>query len=313
MSVGALQEVLTPIAPRARRRARALPRPLVPYALLAPAAALLAAFVVVPALLAFALALYDWDVLAGVTTFVGLDNYARVLGSHELLNAVKNTLLYALMTVPTTLGLGLAVALAIDALAHGRAFWRAVYFLPVASTLVAMAVVWRWLFYPESGFVDVVLGGLAGVDGWLTSTSLALPALAVVGNWQGVGFAAVIFLAGLSGVPRHLLEAARLDGAGAWQRFRHVLVPALGPATVFAAIIATTSALRVFEQVQVMTEGDPLGSTETLTFLLWRRGIDYLDLGGGAVVTVVLFVVVLAFTAGQLRTFGRRLEEAGSR
>ncbi|MGI8305849.1 carbohydrate ABC transporter permease [Saccharopolyspora hattusasensis] len=290
-----------------------LPGRLEPFVLISPAIAFLLLFVVVPAVLAFAIALFHWSPLSGRSTFVGLDNYTRVLTSPTLLNALGNTLLYAVMTVPTSVAGGLLVAVGINALSRGRVFWRAVYFLPMAAVLVAMAAAWRWIFYPESGLFDQTLGAVLGRTGWLSSADLSLLGLAIVGNWHNIGYVAVIFLAGLTGVRRDLHEAAVLDGAGAWQRFWHVTWPAISPATVFAIVISTTSALRMFETAQVMTRGGPGESTSTLAYLLWQQGIRNVDFGSAAVTTVVLFLLCLLVTAWQMRSFGTRLEKAGSR
>ncbi|MEU8149795.1 sugar ABC transporter permease [Nonomuraea sp. NPDC048901] len=295
-------------APRVR-----LPNRLEPAALLSPATGLLLLFVALPAVLAFAIALFDWSPLSGQITFVGIDNYARVLTSPALLNALGNTLLYTLMTVPTSVAGGLLVAVGINALTRGQAIWRAIYFLPTAAVLVAMAAAWRWIFYPESGLFDHVFGGLIGRTGWLSSSDLALAGLAIVGNWQNIGYNAVIFLAGLTGVRKDLQEAALLDGAGAWHRFWHVSWPAIAPATVFTIVISTTSALRMFETTQVMTRGGPGENTTTLAHLLWQQGIRNVDFGSAAVTTVVLFLLCLLVTAWQMRGFGTRLEKAGSR
>jgi multiple sugar transport system permease protein len=284
-----------------------------PYALVAPLVLLLVVFVILPAVLAIGLSLYDWNLLTGERVFAGLDNWRQVLSSQELRSGLVNTVAYVLLVVPPSMILGLLTALAIHALARGAAFWRAVYFLPVASTIVAMSVVWRWMFYPATGLWDVTVGRWTGTRGWLQSLDLALPALAVVGNWKTIGFVTVIFLAGLAGVPGQLHEAARLDGAGPWSRFWHVSWPALGPATLFALLITTITAFRVFDEVRIMTDGGPAGATETLTYLLWRRGIDFRDVGGGAVLTVLLLVLLVLLTAGQLRSFGKRLEESGRR
>ncbi|MFC7328294.1 carbohydrate ABC transporter permease [Marinactinospora rubrisoli] len=296
--------------PAARLR---LPARLEPFALVTPAIALLLLFVVVPAVLAFAIALFHWSPLSGRSTFVGLDNYVRILTSGTLRTAVGNTLLYAVLTVPTSVAGGLVVAVGINALTRGRTFWRAVYFLPMAAVLVAMAAAWRWIFYPESGLFDQTVGGLLGRTGWLSSSDLALPGLAIVGNWQNIGYVAVIFLAGLTGVRKDLHEAAMLDGANAWQRFWHVTWPAISPATVFAIVISTTSALRMFETAQVMTRGGPGESTTTLSYLLWQQGVRNVDFGSAAVTTVVLFLLCLLVTAWQMRGFGTRLEKAGTR
>jgi len=309
--VAGVRERLQPVTFPGRRFR--LTRHLEPYALISPAVGLLLVFVILPAVLAFAIALFRWSALSGTVTFVGLDNYIRVLTDPTLRTALVNTLLYAVLTVPTSVAGGLLVAVGINALTRGRTFWRAVYFLPMAAVLVAMAAAWRWIFYPESGLFDQTVGAVVGRTGWLISGDLALAGLAVVGNWQNIGYVAVVFLAGLSGVRKDLHEAAILDGAGAWQRFWHVTWPAISPATVFAIVISTTSALRMFETAQVMTRGGPANGTTTLAYLLWQQGIRNVDLGSAAVTTVVLFVLCLLVTTWQMRGFGSRLEKAGSR
>lgn len=314
--VGGIGDAVDPVPraplpePRPRRRLDPRWHPLV---LLSPALALIVVFTVLPAIAVFVLSFTNWDFLFGTTDWVGLENFRRVLPNPELSRAIKNTFIYTAITVPTSVVLGLLVALGIHSLTRGKGWWRALYFLPVVSTLVASSVAWRWLFFPRTGLVDSTIGEVTGWTGWLNSLDLALPATAVVGIWAMVGYNAVLFLAGLAGVPAHLHEAAKLDGASAWSRFWHVTWPALGPATLFVLVINLTFSLQAFETIIVLTQGGPLGHTETLLFVLWRRGIDFLDIGGGSVVALVLLVIVLAATFVQMRTFGRRLEEAGSR
>jgi multiple sugar transport system permease protein len=297
----------------ARRRRSSLPARSTPYVLISPALLLLGAFVVLPTALVVVLALFRIDLLTGAADFVGLANVQTVLGSDELRLGLLNTATYALLTVPTTVTAGLVIALAINALTHGRTFWRAVFFLPYAATLVAMAAVWRWIFLPRSGLVDTTIGQWLGATNWLSSFILALPAVALVESWHLLGFIVIVFLAGLVGVPPQLLEAARIDGARAWSRFWHVTWPALGPATVFAVVISTINSLRSFETIKVMTEGGPVDRTANLTFLLWERGVHFRDISGAAVLTAAMLVVALVVTIWQVRTFGRRLERAGSR
>ena len=279
-----------------------------PYALLIPAFLFLAVFTLLPAVAVFALSGMEWNLLTGATRWVGTDNLARVLPSAELQLALRNTAIYVGLTVPTAIVLGLVVGLLMEGLRFAKGLWRAVYFLPVVSTLVASAVAWRWIFFPDTGIVDRTVGDLIGTTGWLNDLELALPAVALVGVWSMVGYNAVLFLAGLSGVPEATKEAARLDGAGRWSLFWHVTWPALGPTTLFVTVINLTFAFQAFETIIVMTGGGPLGRTETLLYVLWRRGIDYLDIGGGSVVSLVLLVVLIGVTLLQLRTFGRRLE-----
>ncbi|MGW3956167.1 carbohydrate ABC transporter permease [Streptomyces sp. NPDC004752] len=282
------------------------------WVLTGPAMLLMGVFVLAPILLVLALSVFDYDPITQAFQFVGLRNFQRVLPSHELWQATVNTIEYTAITVPVTLGGGLVVALLIHGLSRGAGFWRSVYFLPAAATLTAMSVVWRFLFYPDSGLIDASVGGWLGLRDWLDSTTLALPAAAVVGSWAGLGNAVILFLAGLSAVPAHLHEAALLDGASAWHRFWTVTWPALGPATVFTLVLTVRDALRVFDQVRVMTDGGPLSSSQTLSVLLWQRGIKFLDIGGSSVVNLVLLVILLGTALLQLR-IGRRWETAGAR
>lgn len=286
---------------------------MVPYLLIAPTAVALFAFVLAPAAFAVFLAFFDWDLRTGRSTFVGFANFADEIASGELVRGVLVTVGYAALTVPTSLAGGLLVALAIHALARGRAFWRALYFLPVAATLVAMSIVWRWMFRPDTGIVDSTVGALTGLRDWLNSFDLALPAVAAVGCWQQIGFVAVIYLAALTGVPRDVLTAARLDGAGPVARFRYVTWPALGPATVFAVVLTSTAALRVYDTIRTMTDGGPAGRTESLAFLLWQRGVAYFDVGAGAALTVTLLALSGVVTLLQVRTLGRGLQRGGTR
>lgn len=282
------------------------------YALCGPFFAFLGAFMVLPAASTIVLALFEWHLVGGNTRFTGLDVFLRVLSSDELRQALINTLLYSIFTVPAITVLGLLIALTIHSLRHGKVLWRTVYFLPFASTLAAMSIVWKWMFYPQRGLIDSTVGQLFGTN-WLSSQSLALPAVALVGVWHHLGYAIVLFLAGLANVPTAHLEAARLDGANAWHRFWHVQWPALGPTTVFAVIISTISALRVYDTVALMTEGGPIGSTTTLSYVLYQRGVFYQDISGGAVISIVLLLTVLLVTLVQMKSFGRRLSEAGAR
>jgi multiple sugar transport system permease protein len=292
-----------------RNPKRARREPAVGWVLTGPAMLLMGVFVLAPVALVLVLTVFDYDPITQVFQFVGLRNFQRVLPSRELWRAT----VYTAITVPVTAGGGLLAALLIHGVSRGAGWWRSAYFLPVAATLTAMSVVWRFLFYPDSGLIDATVGGWFGVRDWLESTSLALPAVAVVGSWAGLGSAVVLFLAGLSAVPAHLHEVATLDGAGGWHRFWAVTWPALGPATVFVLVLSMRDALRVFDQVRVMTNGGPLNSSQTLSVLLWQRGIQFLDIGGSSVVNLVLLVILLGATWVQLRTFGRRWEAAGSR
>jgi len=276
-------------APAARR--------FVPYVLMAPAGLFVTVFVVAPIVLVVVLAFTDLDLIRGTAGFVGFANVATELGDPEFARVVGTTALYALYTVPVSMVAGLAVALTIDGLAVGKAFWRVVYFLPVASTLVAMAAVWRWIF---------------AVTDWLSSPDLALVAVAVVGNWHQIGFVVVVYLAALGNVSPPELEAARLDGAGGWSRFWHVTWPAGGAGTLFALVTTFAQALQLYDTVVTLTQGGPIGATTTLTYAIWSRGVRYFDVGRAAVLAVVLLAVSLLVTGLQYGP-GRRLDRSGTR
>ncbi|MER6526120.1 sugar ABC transporter permease [Streptomyces sp. NPDC001508] len=274
---------------------------------------LLTLFVLLPVGIVTVLSLFHYDLLAQSHGYVGLGNVRTALRGGQLLPALWHTVLYWLITAPIIVCVGLLVAVAVNSLGTGAGLWRTAYFMPAASTLAAMSVIWTWMFYPNSGVIDSTLGRAIGVTGWLGSTSWALPAVAVVGAWHDIGSSMIMFLAGLNNVNPDLMEAARLDRAGAWQRFWHVSFPALGPSLVFAAAVATRNALSVFDQIQVMTAGGPARASTTLSVLMWQQAITFGNLGVGSVISVLLLLLVLAATFAQLRGFGRRWERAGTR
>ncbi|MDI6022858.1 sugar ABC transporter permease [Leucobacter sp. UT-8R-CII-1-4] len=285
----------------------------VPYLLLAPGMLATALFVVVPLLLVFALAFFNLNLVTGTSDFVGLQNFAVEFVHPEFARSVSNTLLYALYTIIPSMAGGLVVALLIHGLSKGQGFWRSVYFLPVATTLVAMSAVWRWMFRADTGVVDTILGPIFGIRDWLNDPQLALHAIAVVGNWHQIGLVTVLYLAALGSLPRDPLESAQIDGAGPWAKFWHVTWPALGPTTVFAFITTASSALQAYDTIAAMTQGGPLGSTETLTYMIWVRGIHYFDIGRAAVLSIALLLLSVLATLAQRTGYGRKLEQGGAR
>ena len=271
-----------------------------------PAAILIGAFVLLPLAIVAVLSLFTYDPFTQALTFHGVANYQRILSSEALRQALVNTAIYMVLTVPVSVAAGLLLAVGIHRVDRLGWLWRTAYFLPAASTLAAMSVVWRWMFYPNAGLIDSTVGRVLGVHDWLTSTTLALPAMALIGDWQELGTMVVLFLAGLTAVPRGVAEAARVDGAHAWSRFWHVTWPALRPTTAFALVVATRDSLRAFDQIRVITDGGPLNHTTTLAYYEWLRGVRYLDIGGGSVVNLILLLLVLVLAAVQLPGYWRR-------
>ncbi|MDQ8732113.1 sugar ABC transporter permease [Bradyrhizobium sp. LHD-71] len=261
-----------------------------------------------PAFAVIALSLTDWTFGAPTIAFVGLANYAEMAGDAAFWMSLYNTLAYVAFVVPLSVLLGLGAALLIEAGTSLRGFYRAVFFLPVTSTLLAMALVFQFAFHPTVGVVNQVLSaiGLPTAD-WLKDPNTALYALGVIGIWQNLGLNMVLFLAGLKSVPRDLYEAAAVDGAdGAWERFRRVTWPMLGPAFVFVVTISAIRSFQIFDTVAVLTDGGPNKSTSVLLYQMYQEGFSFLRSAYAAAITCVFLAFVLAVTLLQEKVLERR-------
>jgi ABC-type sugar transport system permease subunit len=274
------------------------------YLFLAPSCAILLVFVAYPIVQSFWMSLHDWSFFASHHRWVGLSNYRELLHDSRFWNALKNTAIYTGCVVPLQVGLGLALAVALQRATRRNTILRSIYFFPVISALATMGIVWKFLLDPNIGMIPHLLSaaGLASPD-FLQSTTWALPSIIVVGVWKSVGFSMVIFLAALQDVPESLLEAAALDGAGAWMRFRRVTLPLLRPSMLFAAIIATIASMQLFDLVYVMTKGGPLFHTETLVTYLYEVGFQNFRSGYAAAISWVLFLLIMLLSIFQLRLF----------
>jgi multiple sugar transport system permease protein len=268
-----------------------------------------AALTLVPVVIALALSLMTWNSY-DTPAWAGLDNFRRMVGSDTFWQALRNTAYYAAGHIPLTLVLALAFALLLNRRLRGVNLFRTALFLPYVTSLVAAAVVWNMLFNPESGPVNQALRALGVADppGWTTSTTWAMPAIIITSVWRDLGYYMVIYLAGLQTIPAYLHEAAQMDGAGAWQRFRNVTLPGLRPTTFLVLIMLTISSFKVFDLVQVMTEGGPGRSTLVLSQLIFREGITEGRFGYASAISMVLFAVVLTVTLLQFR-LQRRWEQ----
>jgi multiple sugar transport system permease protein len=279
----------------------------------APALALIGAFFVVPVLASLLLSFTDFDVYAIARPdrlrAVGLENYRRLLDDPRFWLAFRNTAYFVFVGGPLSIAVSLAAALLLDArLTRFRGFFRSVLFLPVVTTLVAVAVVWRYLYHPRLGLLNHLLApvGIDPID-WLGDPLWAMPAIILLAVWKNFGFNMVVFLAGLQSVPARLYEAARLDGAGAWQQFRRVTLPLLRPTLVFVTIITGIGYFQLFAEPYVMTQGGPAGATLSVVLLMYEEGFRWWNMGYGAAVAFVLFAVILALTLLQLMWQGRKL------
>lgn len=269
------------------------------YALVAPALVWTAVFFFVPMTYSLIWSFSSYNGLAP-PTWVGLENYVDLLHDPRFLQACTNTAIFAVVTMTIGPALGLATALLLNQRIKGRDLYRSVYFVPVTTSLVVVATIWKMLLN-DQGLVNRVLSvfGLSGAD-WLANTSTALLSVSVASIWQGFGFETVIFLAALQTVRRDLLEAAEVDGAGPWQRFWHVTLPALRPTILFVSVVGIIGAFQVFDQVFVMTQGGPIGSTTTVVYYLVTR-FRALDLGHASAAAYLLVVFLAVLSAVQLR------------
>lgn len=233
--------------------------------------------------------------------FVGFSNYADLLADPLFRNVTLNTTLYLVLGVPLTMGVALAVAVGLNGVARLRGFFRVGYYLPVVTSIVAVSVVWKFLLRTEGGLVNTVLGWVGvGAVPWLDSTTTALPTLVVMAVWRNFGSLMVIFLAGLQTVPKETLEAAEVDGAGAWSRFRHITLPALRPTLLFGAVITSIGYLQFFEEAFVMTKGGPLDATRSISFYTYDQ-FGYGNYGYASAAAYLLFVAIAILTLVQFR------------
>lgn len=291
-----------PLVPRARRRARPdREGGAVPWLFLAPALAALGTFVFYPAVRIFWLSFHDYSFVSEAV-WVGLRNYARLFTDETFRYALLNSFLYLLVT-PVLVVAALAVAFLLDTGARGVRFFRGLYFLPVVTPMIVVGILWGWLLNEDVGLVNYALTALGLTEAkvpWLTAYPLNLFATMFVTAWKGLGYFAVIFLAGLTTIPKELEEAAALDGAGRWGVLWHVKVPLLKPSIALVAVISSISALKVFDELYVMIPGAP-AAEKTLVPLVYNTAFLDFRLGYASAISVVLFVLTLAFSFLNLR------------
>ena len=289
-----------------RRAAEAAPsasrRPwrddLVGWAFAAPFVILFVVFLAFPILASFLLSFTSFglrDIANPVgTSVIGIKNYVDLFADPKFWKALFNTFYFVVVGVPVTLAVGLLIATALSrGVTRFRTAFRVGYYLPVITSIVAIAVVWRFLLNPDAGLINMLLGGL-GIKGpaWLADPVFAMPSIIAMAVWRNLGFAMVVFLAGLQTIPSSLYEAAAIDGAGRWQGFRYVTIPMLRPTILFMTVITTIGYLQLFEEPFVMTLGGPLDSTLSITMYMYQQGFTFFHQGYASAIAYVLFVIV---------------------
>lgn len=286
---------------RTRSRARAARRnKWIALGFLAPNFIGVAIFTVIPLVGGILVAFTQWNVVSGLggIRWIGLKNFVELLGDPNFGWALVRTLLFIIVTVPLIVLIGLLLATVLNKPIPGRSALRAIFFLPYVVNVVAVGTVWLILFNPQSGLINKMLAafGIRNGPGWLTSTGWALPGLMIITIWSGVGFAAVIYLAAMQDLPMDLYEAAQLDGASAWARFRTVTWPTLMPTTTFLVITTMISVSQGFGLIAYLTQGGPGNATTTISYYMYQTGFQFFRFGYASAVGVVMFLIVLALT-----------------
>jgi multiple sugar transport system permease protein len=273
----------------------------------APALLVIGVFFFLPVFAALVMSLTDFDIYALADLrnlrFVGLSNYIALLQTPLFWQAFANTLYFVVVGVPLSIGVSLGAALLLHSrLARFKAFFRTALFAPVVTTLVAVAVIWRYLFNTRYGLLNYALGGIGiqPID-WLGDPHWAMPAIIVFAVWKNFGYNMIILLAGLQSIPEDLYEAARIDGASIWRQFRYVTLPMLAPILLMVSILTIAGYFQLFAEPYVMTQGGPLQSTVSVLYLMYEEGFKWWNLGSASAVAFVLFLVIFGITALQLR------------
>jgi len=269
---------------------------------LAPSLVLFAIFTAIPVISAFFISFTQWNLFNEVT-WVGLGNYIGLAHDEIFAKVLGNTGYFVLVSVPVQIALALACALALNRGLKGQTFFRVVYFLPVVTSTIAAALVWAWLFNSNFGLINagLSLAGVTDLPKWMGSTRWAMPAIIIVSIWQNLGYAMVLFLAGLQNIGKDVHDAAALDGATGWDRFWHITLPLLSPTTFFVLVISIIGSFQVFELVLVMTKAGPANATNTLVYYIYQNGFQFYQMGYASAAAMVLFLIVLIFTLVQYK------------
>jgi multiple sugar transport system permease protein len=272
---------------------------------LAPTLSGLAVLSAGPVLATLAISLTEWDLLSA-PRLVGLDNFVELASDDRFLKALRNTAFYTVVSVPVGTLISLFLALALNQTIRGIAWIRTAYFLPVVTSTIAIALVWQWIYSPDAGLLNQAIG-LLGIppQKWLSNPTLAMPSIVVLSIWQGLGTNIIIFLAGLQAIPTELLDAASVDGAGRWARFRNVVLPLLTPSIFFTGILSLIGSFQVFDQIFVLSRPRPTDATITVVYFIYENGFKFFRMGYATAASWILFLIVAVLTAIYFRSQDR--------
>ncbi|QTL99210.1 ABC transporter permease subunit [Iocasia frigidifontis] len=258
-------------------------------------------FILLPVLASFGISFLEWDLL-GEMDWIGLGNYKELMTDSVFWKVLWNTIYFTVVTVPVGIMISLFLAIALNQKIRGLKIFRSVYFLPVISSMVAVAMVWQWIYNPQFGLLNYLLS-LIGINGpsWLSSTIWAMPAVMITSIWKCLGFNMLLFLAGLQGISETYYEAAEIDGANWFSKFRNITIPLLSPTTFFVIVMSVINSFQVFDQIYIMTQGGPARSTSVLVHYLYQNAFQYYRMGYASSIAYVLFFLVFIVTLIQLK------------
>jgi multiple sugar transport system permease protein len=288
----------TPLSGRIRETVRQMRKNWTAYLFLAPGLIHFLIFTLFAVSFALYISFHKWNIIQPAKPFVGFDNYVRLFSDPRFLRAVTNTFLF-MIGVPLNLISGLSVALLLNTKVRGQGLYRTLFYIPVVTPLVVSSIIWKWVYQGDYGLLNYYLLKFHLIESkivWLADPNLALPALIIMMIWGGTGGTMVIYLAGLQGIPEEMYDAAKVDGANAWQRLLYITIPLLRPTTFFLTITGVIGTFQIFTEVYIMTNGGPLNRTTTIGFYLYDKAFRQLDMGYATAMAFALFAMIFVFT-----------------
>jgi putative chitobiose transport system permease protein len=280
--------------------------PLTPLLFLLPGCIILGTFIFYPTINAIWLSFTNYNIV-DKPKYVGLENYNQLFHDSMFWYSLYHTIIYLICVVPALVILPIFLAILVNRKIKGIAFFRSVYYIPVVTSIVVVGITWDWL-YKDNGLLNYILQLLNLINQpihWLTSTSTSLIAVMLVTIWKGLGYYMVIYLAGLQSIPDELYEAAEIDGANSWKKTTRIIFPLLMPSILIVSIMSSIAAMKVFEEIYVITGGGPLHSSETLVFYIFKEAFDKLNMGYASAAGVILFLITLALSVANLKILGK--------